>query len=135
MTKFPEDGDGPLLAMLAGYGVISAVIAFDGSGDSGNVEDAQIEMLGSDPEKVEITEEHYKRFTPEASNRTLPAVLEAIAYQMLERNGSDWYNNDGGWGDVRITPGTGEIFVDMNVRITTSEAYPSDFSIEVGDDG
>lgn len=123
-----------VLKYLAGLGVIEARVEFAGSGDSGQIQDVNIEHAIGDPHKVlkmpiEVPEGVTTQYhaNPPA---TVEELLEELAYHAIENTGLDWYNNDGGQGSVRIVPGTGELVVDIGINYTTTDESRHDYSLE-----
>ena len=147
MAQFPNTPEGFLLKTLAGYGVVKAVIEFAGSGDSGNIDNVSIEGLieGIDPTSVELAGDHAAQLLVKfhgsmhehdlrpATNQpaSLACLVEWAAYYYLNANGNDWYNNDGGYGEITIVPGLGQVNVEMHIRYTETRDESSDHSIEV----
>ena len=74
-----------LAAAMMASGVTYVNIEFYGSGDSGSVEDITIQMR-----------EGYTQ-PPELKDK-----LETFAYAYLEGVGLDWYNNEGGQGEIEF---------------------------------
>lgn len=58
-------------------------IEFDGSGDSGSITGIYLDGSWEAPVKGKLYE-----------------LLENWAYELLEKTGVDWYNNDGGYGEI-----------------------------------
>ncbi len=138
MAKFPDNEDGRILAVLAAYGVVSIEATFDGGGDSGQVDEINIKGIadgtsgGTDWDKIALSAEHKEQLETEAS--TVGDYISRLVDEVIERTNEDWYNNDGGHGEVEIIPGEGRIHVDMNIRYTESRHEPYDFSVEVEKD-
>ena len=62
-------------------------------------------------------------------------AIEEITYDYLDETGVDWYNNDGGFGDLVIDVDNGTIALDVSTRFTQSEtAFASERDIASGDD-
>ena len=93
-----------LFAALKDAGVTSVNIRYEGQGDSGQVEDVEFDGTNLDHPAI------LDRFSGE---------LEDLGTHLLEAHYSyDWYNNDGGYGDIRIDleGDTPEISIDGYVR-------------------
>lgn len=84
------------LKFLASLGVMKVTASFDGSGDSGQVSDITIEGFAGDAKKV---------FPPELDGQSLRFFVGEFIDQLLDESGYDWYNDDGGYGEITITPG------------------------------
>jgi len=103
-------------------------VEFSGYGDSGSIEyisadtDVSLEQI---PTQVfqpggytfDVT---YGRIAQPHGYRdgTLYDAIEAIVYEYLETTGIDWYNNDGGFGDVTLHVDEGTVEVDISTRYT-----------------
>ena len=93
-----------LFAALKDAGVTSVNIRYDGGGDSGQVEDVEFDGNGIDEKDL---------------NDKFEGELQDLGTHLLEAHYSyDWYNNDGGYGDIRIDleGDTPEISIDGYVR-------------------
>ena len=96
-----------LFAALKDAGVTNVEIRYDGGGDSGQVED--VEFYGDNIDSS-------------ALNDKFEGDLQDLATHILEQHYNwDWYNNDGGYGDIRIDleGDTPEISIDGYVRSVT----------------
>ena len=101
-----------LFAALKDVGVTNVNIRYDGGGDSGQVEDVEYEGTNLDHTSL---------------NDKFEGDLQDLATHILEQHYNwDWYNNDGGYGDIRIDleGDTPEISIDGYVR-TTEDAHAS----------
>ena len=101
-----------LFAALKDAGVTNVNIRYDGGGDSGQVEDVEYEGTNLDHTSL---------------NDKFEGDLQDLATHILEQHYNwDWYNNDGGYGDIRIDleGDTPEISIDGYVR-TTEDAHAS----------
>lgn len=72
---------------LLAANVLKATISFSGSGDSGSIDSVDFEYV---PGKE----------LPKEAEKVLTDDLESWTYKWLEGTGYDWYNNDGGQGEV-----------------------------------
>jgi hypothetical protein len=137
--------DEDMLRTLASFGVIRATIEFSGGGDSGEMGEVDVEGL-VDPEKVPAPEgfterlkrvcgtHHYNYTTRQSEQITvynIKHLLEAYAYDVVERTGVDWCNNEGGGGTLTIVPGIGTIDLEMYYNVTEQVDCGQDFSITV----
>lgn len=107
----PPNGKG-MLALCAVAEITEIRIQFDGSGDSGQVDDVLVVVRGkTDP--VDITE-----VMPDFRRQ-----FQDFGYEILEKFcPGDWVNNEGGFGEIVITIGeTPEFKLEYNQRIETSE--------------
>jgi hypothetical protein len=96
-----------LFAALKDAGVTNVEIRYDGGGDSGQVEDVEYE--GTNLDHTSLSDK-------------FEGDLQDLATHILEQHYDyDWYNNDGGYGDIRIDleGDTPEISIDGYVRSVT----------------
>jgi hypothetical protein len=122
---------GALLNALALAGVTRVVVSFDGYGDSGQIEnvevqagDDQVAMPGA---AIEFSEAIWDQAEPRRSSAGIAAVVESLAYAVLEKTHCGWENSDGAFGDVIFDVAEGVITLDYNERYTASENYTHAF--------
>lgn len=138
-----------ILKMLCGFGVTSITASFDGGGDSGQVNEITyvtthghndhvrslqlpsevIEVVRADLKKRVKEDPHIYIDRNESWSKSVDDLVEYMVYDALEQSPGDWINNDGGFGEVYITPSEGRIYVDMNYRETIYSNAPYDLSI------
>lgn len=95
-----------LLAKLKAYKVKTAQAHYDGSGDSGEVEEVTfLDDAGADVPNVP---------------KELNEAVDAMACNYLNEKGIDWYNNDGGYGDFYIDVDDAKVRLDHEEREMTS---------------
>lgn len=66
----------------------TVTIDFAGSGDSGSIDNIMVQTGTNDPEYLDTKHPIYKE-------------IESFAYKFLESTNVDWYNNDGGQGEIK----------------------------------
>lgn len=99
---------------LASLGISSIVWRYDGSGDSGAMEDVEIKGRGTVPESIEALKEAFKGFDPETQEKLNWIKLEECVWQLVP---DGFENNSGGYGEVELNASTSEIQVRHNQRI------------------
>jgi hypothetical protein len=82
----------------------SFVFWFSGGGDSGAIDGTNM------PDSFSSL----SAFPEENSTITFYQLSEKIAYAMLEKTGMDWYNNEGGHGEISFHE-SGEIEIEINI--------------------
>lgn len=112
-------------------GINSAEVTFDGSGDSGSVEDITLEAIAEhiDTEKVlsKIVEgvQVYEgtQYSPEGMKElfsdkpaTVNDLIESICYDALKAKHEGWENNGGAYGELRFNSEDRTIFLEFNER-------------------
>jgi len=99
---------GTALLELSELGVLDVFIYYNGSGDSGEISEIGLRYKQSMQEKKK--DEKY----PEKWDE-LREALEEWAYARLEDE-ADWYNNEGGEGNIQIQVPSGEYTLHHGIR-------------------
>ena len=122
-----DDQKKEVFEFLMRHGVTRIIAMFDGSGDSGQIEETKIEGLTEDTDPKTV---YVSNFPEEAVGyrlrKTPTSLYEAVDYLIdafLQDTNYDWYNNDGGFGTVTLIPAAHYCHVDMNIRESTSHNY------------
>lgn len=116
---------------LAVAGITQVVATFDGSGDSGQVEEVTASVGDDDAELPSVMVEHIDvnyDGTKTGAEVDLRQAIENIVYEVLEETHAGWENNDGAYGDVTFNVSERKIHLDFNERFTDSTLYEHDFS-------
>jgi len=95
-------------AFNEGYKYIN--ITYDGSGDSGSIED--IYLSNNIPNSPWDPPTDYVPINPRYRNH-----IENWACDDALCNVADWYNNDGGFGIISIDVTNGTYIIDNNIRV------------------
>ncbi len=122
---------GALLSALALAGVTRVVVSFDGYGDSGQIENVEVQV-GADQvamptAAIEIAEAVWDQAEPKRSTVGIAEAVESLAYDVLEKTHSGWENSDGAFGDVIFDAEEETITLYYNERYTASENYTHAF--------
>jgi hypothetical protein len=122
MTEIEVTG---LLLKLADFGVTGIKISYEGGGDSGSIEHIG---YGTDKyDSVNDVADELDTWGGESLEKLVSndvyRQLETFAYEKLLDNVEDWYNNDGGYGEISILVPSGEYQINNNIRITHTESY------------
>jgi hypothetical protein len=120
-----------LLFKLADLGVTGIKVKYDGGGDSG-----AIEWIGYTTEKCDTPEDVNDNINDWETDSNL-AQLDSAAYSLIEDFAQDqilddiedWWNNEGGFGDLCICVPSGKYIINNSVRITETEDYFHDGSL------
>jgi hypothetical protein len=120
-----------LFAALAAADITRVTVRFDGSGDSGQIEDIEVlageEAIALPTTTVEIAMPDYHQEVPEILSQPLRDAIETLSYAFLQETHAGWENNEGGYGDFVFDVAAGTITLDYNERIETSENYSHEF--------
>ena len=122
---------GALLDALALAGVTRVVVSFDGYGDSGQIENVEVQagedQVAMPTAAIEIAEAVWNQAEPKRSTVGIGEAVESLAYDVLEKTHCGWENNDGAHGDVIFDVAEDAITLDYNERYTASENYTHTF--------
>lgn len=120
-----------LLFQLADHGVTGIKVKYDGGGDSG-----AIEWIGYTTKPCETPEDVDDRVEDWTDDSRLSNLgsdvysqVEDFAQSKILDDIEDWWNNEGGWGDLCICVPSGKYQITNNVRITDHETYNHEGSI------
>jgi hypothetical protein len=105
-----------VLTQLKNEGYTGVSISFDGSGDEGSITGAK--AFTGDFILDERHHEDFWQYEPEITED-----LRDLGYAILSDSGYDWYNSDGGYGSIHISLLTGEVNLDIRIRVTETEDY------------
>jgi hypothetical protein len=105
-----------VLTQLKNEGYTGVSIGFDGSGDSGSINGATA-FRGDFILNQRIHDDYYN-YEPQITN-----LLDDLGYAILSNSGHDWYDNDGGYGNIHISLLTGDVQLDIRIRVTDTENY------------
>jgi hypothetical protein len=120
-----------LLLKLADMGITGIKVHYDGGGDSG-----AIEWIGYTKEFCGTPEDVYDGI--DAWNNDINLMdLDSRAYSLIEdfaqerilNDLEDWWNNEGGFGDLSICVPSGKYMVNNTIRITETEDYTHEGSL------
>ena len=131
-----------MLQMIKDGGGKKIRVSFDGSGDSGSVDGVYIHN-GSEDMNMQFYVDFLEVSSSWSSDtgwvktetpKRMPVkeALESLCYTMLEETGIDWYNNDGGYGELYITLDPLEIQLEVNSRYTevNTDVFTFDEALE-----
>ena len=119
------------LFQLADLGVTGVKVKYDGGGDSG-----AIEWIGYTTKPCETPEDVNDNVDDWADDCNL-AKFDQDAYYTIENFAEstlldqieDWWNNEGGFGELCICVPSGKYIINNHIRITDTEDYFHDGNI------
>ena len=121
-----------LFTVLKDTGIATVTVAFDGYGDSGQIE--SIDAFGADgtPRELPQTSLMIRRSLwgepePICEDMTAAEAIERLAYDLLGDAHSGWEINDGAFGTFVFDDAAGAITLDCNLRFTASEQFTHSF--------
>lgn len=120
-----------LLLQLADMGITGIKVHYDGGGDSG-----AIDWIGYTTEPCATPEDVYNGIDA-WNNDTDLAGLDSRAFSLIEdfaqerilNDLEDWWNNEGGFGDLSICVPSGKYIINNHVRISETEDYTHEGSL------
>ena len=120
-----------LLFRLADFGITGVKVKYDGGGDSG-----AIEWIGYTKKPCETPEDVNDNVDDWADEWVLAKIsadahnaIEEFAQSKLLDDIEDWWNNEGGFGELCICIPSGKYIINNHVRITETEDYFHDGSL------
>jgi hypothetical protein len=120
-----------LLFRLADFGITGVKVKYDGGGDSG-----AIEWIGYTKKPCETPEDVDDNVEDWADEWNLAKLDQDLYYEIEKFSESklldeieDWWNNEGGWGELSICVPSGKYQITNNIRITDHETYNHEGSI------
>ena len=120
-----------LFDALAAAGITQVIVAFDGAGDSGQIE--QIDARSGEdtvplpPDEIMICSAAWGDPGFVARTMTVEQAIEQLAYDFLSDTHGGWENDDGAYGEFTFDVATRSISLDYNERFTSSEYYGHEF--------
>jgi hypothetical protein len=132
-----------LLPVLEAQGTKEVIVNFDGSGDSGSIWDIRFDPACEEDGPMVSILKLQSEFDREAGrwiqstgveDVPLKEAISTLTYDYLEETDVDWYNNDGGYGDLIISVSAGTVALNVHRRLVESTCEYSDaFEIATGD--
>jgi len=120
-----------LLLKLTDMGVTGIKVKYDGGGDSGAIEWIGYTTEKCDtPEDVNDTIEVWDNdYNLEQLNSVLYHEIHHFAENKILDDIEDWWNNEGGWGELCICIPSGKYIINNHVRVTETEDFFHDGSV------
>ncbi len=113
-----------LLFRLADIGITGVKVKYDGAGDSG-----AIEWIGYTTEKCDTPGDVGDNINDWETESNLANIagdlysqIEEFAHGILS-DIEDWWNNEGGWGELCICVPSGKYIINNNIRVTDHEEF------------
>lgn len=120
-----EQNKATLFAAMTAAGITQVIVTFDGSGDSGQIEEISALSGGTTDDlpqvQVAIASAAWGRDRITSSEMWFETAIEKLAYDLLSDNHGGWEINDGAYGEFVFDSEAGAIQLDYNERYTASE--------------
>ena len=125
-----------LLLKLADQDIRQIFLGYEGSGDSGAIEEIYASKTAFEHDEFEgwyfdIPDEFIDDFKPlmEIVSHDVIKRVEELAYDLVLHKIEDWYNNDGGYGFIVIDIPSGKTHNRNSVRIMNTENFTNSFNL------
>jgi len=120
-----------LLFKLADLGITGIKVHYDGGGDSGAIEQIAYTKVKCDtPEDVDDEVDVWDNaMSLAALDSGLYTLVEGFSEDKLLNDIEDWWNNEGGFGDLCICVPSGKYIINNSIRITETEDFFHDGSL------
>ncbi len=120
-----------LFPALAAAGITSVLVHFDGSGDSGQIEEIDV-VAGDKPVdfpsgSIAISRAYWGATEPEHIECNARDAVETLAYALLEETHGGWENNEGAYGEFTFNIAERTITLDYNERYEDSHYTQHNF--------
>lgn len=131
-----------VLPVLRGRGLHHIQVTFDGSGDEGAIDSVDFGDRHFDPATVfvEVDTQREQWVNGEWTTARVLEVMDldgairAITDDYLQETGVDWYNGDGGFGELEIDVDTGTVSMEVCVRfVESSVQFATERDIATGE--
>lgn len=117
-----------ILPVLREHQVKHVTVSFDGGGDDGSISDVSFGQSKIDAEALKVEVEIASRLLQNdkwitsrlVERHDLQSAIEAVTNDYLEETDVDWYNGDGGYGELNIDVEAGTVSLEVSVRYTES---------------
>lgn len=117
-----------VLPLLEQHGVESVNVTFSGSGDSGAIDDvyyapqiaASVRTIPVEQVTLNLDFDRIWRTTTASETVSLDQAIMNITDNYLAETGVNWYDNDGGYGELAIDVAGRSVSLDVNVNYTQS---------------
>lgn len=124
-----------LLTQLNLLGAKEVIVEFRGGGDDGQVDAVYYIDVNGDAQDIPTdmiawTKQAYGNQEKKSESITLIDVLEDVCYRALDGTGLDWYNNEGGQGNLRIDLRENPVKTTLHVGINTMTTEDHDFDMD-----
>ena len=120
-----------LFAALAAAAVHTVVVAFDGSGDSGQIEsvtgfDAANRVIDLPSDVIGQQAAVFDSAEVQVTASSVADAIESMAYEALSKRHGGWEIDEGSYGDITFTVVDQTIAVDLQARFTDSTHHHYD---------
>jgi hypothetical protein len=129
-----ESGRELLMSVLHGHGVKKAIVAFDGCGDSGNMDVPRYHPDKNDIGKREVPNTMFESRAWDKDgvktvkrNKTVDELVEDLCYTLLACSHPGWEINEGAFGEFTIDSDRNAVSLEFSQRIESVEYSEEEF--------
>lgn len=123
--KLSEGNKRAIFKALTAAGITEVRVAFDGEGDSGQIESVTAMARAKDvtlpAKQVTIRQLSRVGAKPVSTRESLPAAIETLCYDYLEETHGGWENNEGAFGEFHIDVAARTIELEFNARFVDTD--------------
>jgi hypothetical protein len=113
-----------LFDALAAAGVTLVVVSFDGSGDSGQIENMEVkageEIAALPTGEVELARAEWGKTEPQHATVSMSEAVEQLVYDLLADTHMGWEDGEGAYGEFIFDVAARTITLDFNERYVES---------------
>ena len=115
------------LLQLADLGVTGIKVYYEGGGDSGAIENVVYTTKeNAEFDDIEYIDSWDRDRDVRSLNSDLCSTIENFAHEHILDDLEDWWNNEGGYGQLLIKVPSGEYLIHNNIRTIEIEEYDHD---------
>ena len=116
-------------------GAKEVIVGFRGGGDSGEIDELYYLDVNGDAKEIPTdmiswTKQTYGNQEKITERISLVDVLEDVCYRALDGTGLDWYNNEGGQGNLRIDLRESPVKTTLHVGVNTMTTEDHEFDLD-----
>jgi hypothetical protein len=119
---------GTVFDALAGAGIATVLVEFNGEGDSGQIEYICADDSAEIPQiPIELQRVAWGAGKLDSIQTTLRDAIETLCYDFLSQEHDGWENNDGAYGEFTFDVAERRVELDIGLRYTDSTQYSHSF--------
>lgn len=119
-----------VLIQLADQGVTGIKVHYDGSGDSGAIEGiVYTDIEDANFSDIDLVSAWNQDKNLATLNSSAYATIQNFAHETILDNIEDWWNNEGGFGELCICIPSGKYIINNSVRTIDYEEFFHDGSL------
>ncbi|MGH7117736.1 MAG: DUF6878 family protein [Acetobacteraceae bacterium] len=121
-----------LLDALAASGIVLVVVAFEGSGDSGQIDSVEAFDASNSPvalpaTSITVRTVSFETLSVAETSTTIAEFVEALAFDLLQETHSGWEDNEGAYGEFRFSVRERSITLEYHKRYIETHYHEHGF--------